>query len=90
MLALKRKVGESIQIGGDVTVTIVAIKGGTVRLGIDAPTATRVIRGELLDVVTIADVEPAVLDTAAVTLDDAQDLADYLQQNLGQKRGDNV
>ena len=88
MLALKRKVGESIQIGGDVTVTIVAIKGGAVRLGIDAPTATRVIRAELLDVVTIADVARR-LDTAAVTLDDAQDLADYLQQNLGQKRGDN-
>ena len=90
MLVLIRKIGESIQIGGEVTVTLLAVKGKSIRLGINAPTATRVIRGELLDVVTIADVEPAVLDTAAVTLDDAQDLADYLQQNLGQKRGDNV
>ena len=83
MLALKRKVGESIQIGGDVTVTVVAIKGGAVRLGIDAPTATRVIRGELLDV-------RAVTDDEAVTPSDVAELADYLQQNLGQKRGDNV
>ena len=35
MLALSRKVGERILIGKDVTVTVVRITGGGVRIGID-------------------------------------------------------
>ena len=47
MLVLTRKIQEQIRISDDITVTILRIKGSTVRLGIEAPREVRVIRGEL-------------------------------------------
>jgi len=47
MLALTRKVGESIVIGGNIVVTIVDIKGDNVRLGIDAAKEIKIYRGEI-------------------------------------------
>ena len=47
MLVLSRKVGERIWIGDDISVTVVRITGGGVRLGIDAPAALPVVREEL-------------------------------------------
>ncbi|WP_438985062.1 carbon storage regulator CsrA [Aequoribacter sp.] len=47
MLILTRKVGESITIGDDVTITVVASKGGQVRIGIDAPKSVSITRSEL-------------------------------------------
>jgi carbon storage regulator len=48
MLVLARKRGESVQIGDRVSVEIVEVRGGKVRLGITAPRETRVCRMELL------------------------------------------
>ncbi len=47
MLVLSRKVGERIRIGDDVTITVVRITGGGVRLGIEAPVELSIIREEL-------------------------------------------
>lgn len=47
MLVLSRKVDEAIQIGDNITVTVIKVKGNTVRLGISAPADVRVMRGEL-------------------------------------------
>ncbi|EGG30385.1 Carbon storage regulator [Aequoribacter fuscus] len=47
MLILTRKVGESITIGDDATITVVASKGGQVRIGIDAPKSVSITRSEL-------------------------------------------
>lgn len=47
MLVLTRKMNEQIQIGDDITVSILRIKGNAVRVGIQAPRQVRVIRGEL-------------------------------------------
>lgn len=47
MLVLTRKLNEQIRIGDDVTITVIRVKGNTVRLGIEAPRSTRVVRGEL-------------------------------------------
>ncbi|GAA4185619.1 hypothetical protein GCM10022288_07890 [Gryllotalpicola kribbensis] len=49
MLVLTRKVGESIVIGEGITVTIVDIKGDTVRVGVDAPREVKVQRSEVLE-----------------------------------------
>ena len=49
MLVLSRKVGERILIGNHVTVTVVRITGGGVRIGIEAPPEMAVIREELQD-----------------------------------------
>jgi carbon storage regulator len=46
-LLLTRRVGESIKIGSDVSVKVMAINGGQVRIAIEAPRATRVDREEV-------------------------------------------
>ena len=48
MLVLSRKVGERIQLGDQITVTLVKIHGNTVRLGIEAPSHMAVVREELV------------------------------------------
>jgi carbon storage regulator CsrA len=47
MLVLTRKLQQQIKIGDQITVTILRVKGHTVRIGIDAPRDVRVVRGEL-------------------------------------------
>ena len=47
MLVLTRKQNEKIKIGDDIVVSVLKIKGNTVRLGIEAPKEVRVVRGEL-------------------------------------------
>jgi len=48
MLVLSRKENESIQLGDDVTITILQAKGGKTRVGIKAPRDLKVVRTELL------------------------------------------
>lgn len=47
MLVLSRKQQQEILIGDNIKVTVLKVKGNTVRLGIDAPRDIKVIRGEL-------------------------------------------
>jgi carbon storage regulator len=47
MLVLSRKPGEKVTIGDAITVTVLAISGKTVRIGIEAPTDVRILRAEL-------------------------------------------
>jgi len=56
MLVLTRKAAETIQIGEDVVIKVIKTGSGSVKIGIDAPNAVRVIRGELLEA---AVAEPA-------------------------------
>ena len=49
MLVLSRRVGESVVIGDDVTITILEVRGDVVRVGIDAPRSIAVHRAELLE-----------------------------------------
>ncbi len=44
MLILTRRVGETLQIGDDIKVVVVGVKGNQVRLGIDAPKSVNVMR----------------------------------------------
>jgi carbon storage regulator len=48
MLVLSRRVGESIVIGDEVTVTVLEVRGDVVRVGIRAPRSVTVHREELL------------------------------------------
>ena len=48
MLILTRKSGETITIGEDIQVKVISIKGGQVRIGIDAPREVNVNREEVL------------------------------------------
>lgn len=49
MLVLSRKQGESIQIDDNIFVTVSEVKGGRVRLSIDAPRSVRIVRKEVLE-----------------------------------------
>ena len=47
MLVLSRRESERIRLGDSIVVTVVKLAGDRVRLGIEAPTEMRILRGEL-------------------------------------------
>lgn len=47
MLALSRKLGESIVIGKDIKISILEIKGDQIKIGIDAPKNVTIYREEI-------------------------------------------
>jgi len=57
MLVLSRKTREAIVINGEITVTILEVRGNTIRIGIEAPKEIPVVRSEIM--------EPSVVETCA-------------------------
>ena len=49
MLILTRRVGETVMIGNDVTVTVLGVKGNQVRIGINAPKNVAVHREDIFE-----------------------------------------
>ena len=49
MLIVTRRIGERIMIGSDVVVTVLGMKGGQVRIGIEAPKSVPVHREEIFE-----------------------------------------
>lgn len=58
MLILQRKVGESLVIGDDITVSVVSVENGRVRLAITAPSDVPILRSELI-IATAANLDSA-------------------------------
>lgn len=67
MLYLTRKVGESVIIDGDIEVTVMEVRGRSVRLGFVFPTGTSVLRRELFE--RIEEENRAAAEGAAALLD---------------------
>lgn len=49
MLILTRRVGETVMIGDEVTITVLGVKGNQVRVGINAPKSVAVHREEIYE-----------------------------------------
>ena len=60
MLILTRRVGESLMIGDDVTVTVLGVKGNQVRVGVDAPREVVVHRQEIYERIRAGQAPPVV------------------------------
>ncbi len=63
MLALTRKLNESIMIGNDVEISILEIKGDQVKLGISAPKSVPIYRKEIY--IQIQEANKEAIDSSA-------------------------
>ena len=57
MLILTRRVGESLVIGDDITITVLSVKGNQARLGVNAPRDVAVHREEIMDKIQSGDTQ---------------------------------
>jgi len=68
MLVLARKLDESIVINDNITIKIISVEKGVVKLGIDAPREISIIRSELLEDVKDANIAASkVTDTSILS-----------------------
>ena len=72
MLILTRRVGETLMIGNEVTVTVLGVKGNQVRIGVNAPKDVAVHREEIYErIKREEDGDPSTPASAAKIADDA-------------------
>lgn len=62
MLILTRRVGETLMIGDNISVTVLGVKGNQVRLGINAPKDVAVHREEIFERIRHEQVDPVVVE----------------------------
>lgn len=70
MLALSRKINESVMIGNDVEITILEIKGDQVKIGIGAPKSVPIYRKEIYLQIQESNKEAIQASTSAEELND--------------------
>lgn len=78
MLVLTRKITEGITIGPNIRVIVLEIKGGQVRLGIEAPHAVQVHRDEIYARILDENKQAALTD--AITLPPFTQLKDLVKK----------
>lgn len=67
MLVLTRKVGEKIQIGDDITILVMDIKGRQVRVGIQAPPDIKVHREEIYQRIKEENIKAADIELSELS-----------------------
>jgi carbon storage regulator len=68
MLILSRKAGDAIVIDGGIRIVVVQCDRGGVRIGIEAPSSTTILRAELLDQVAAQNKEASATSEATKAL----------------------
>jgi carbon storage regulator CsrA len=63
VLILTRRVGETVMIGDEVTVTVLRVKGNQVRLGVNAPKSISVQREEIFHRIKRESAQPGNIET---------------------------
>lgn len=76
MLILSRKEGEGIVLGDDIVVKVVGISKGVVKLGLEAPQKTLILRSELAEAVKESNIE-------ATSQQISPEMLDALRKKLG-------
>jgi carbon storage regulator len=69
MLILTRRVGETVVIGDDVTVTVLGVKGNQVRVGVNAPKEITVHREEIFERIKREQADGEAIPPRAVGVD---------------------
>jgi carbon storage regulator len=64
MLILTRRVGETVMIGNEVTVTVLGVKGNQVRMGINAPRTVAVHREEIFERIKHEEQDPEFVNNS--------------------------
>ena len=59
MLILTRRVGESLMVGEEITVTVLGVKGNQVRIGVNAPRDVSVHREEIFNRIQDDEAKPS-------------------------------
>ena len=87
MLVLTRKRNEQIRIGDNITLTVLRIKGNTVRLGVEAPRQVRVLRGELPPKKTASNALEEQVETAYSVVDPLDELDEVSDKSMSPAPG---
>lgn len=66
MLVLTRKQGEKILIGDDIVITVLDVRGDSIRIGVDAPRGVRIQRDEVLRAVTEANIAASLAASVVI------------------------
>jgi carbon storage regulator len=66
VLVLTRKANEAIQIGDDISITVISIDADRVKIGIDAPRSLKIFRKELL--IETVNINKEAAEAAAISL----------------------
>jgi carbon storage regulator len=74
MLILARKIGEAIKIADEITIKVMEIKGGQVKIGVEAPHHVSIHRNEVYDRI-VEENKKAALEAP----DDLSSLADFFK-----------
>jgi carbon storage regulator len=80
MLVLTRKPGEGFVIGDDIMIKVVELKGGGVRIGIEAPHDKKIYRQEIYDRITLENKAAAQWN-----MNDLDALSDNLSTGIKKK-----
>jgi carbon storage regulator len=83
MLYLTRKVGESILINDDIEVTVVEVRGRSIKLGFDFPPGVSVLRRELYDKIQLENQEATQMNPALL-----EDVATAVETHVGRRKTD--